>query len=104
MKIDGTVIEDSRHYQKPMKITLGHKLECWEQCLQTMRIGEVAKFTIGKEVCVYPTVAKQIGDYYKSQMPNQKHSQHGDNDHTHSRHCCGFMAMEQGLGYSGLDS
>lgn len=49
---DGTEIDNSRKYSKPMEITLGHqfKLECWENCLKTMRLGEVAKFSVDKEV------------------------------------------------------
>ena len=35
-----------------MEITLGHKfkLECWETCLKTMRLGEIAKFSVDQEV------------------------------------------------------
>jgi hypothetical protein len=35
-----------------MEITLGHKfkLDCWETCLKTMRLGEIAKFSVDKEV------------------------------------------------------
>lgn len=49
---DGTVIDDSRKYHKPMEISLGHqfKLDCWETCLKTMRLGEIAKFSVDKEV------------------------------------------------------
>ena len=48
---DGTVIDDSRKYNKPMEISLGHKfkLDCWESCLKTMRVGEIAKFAVDKE-------------------------------------------------------
>ncbi|CAF1221555.1 unnamed protein product [Rotaria sp. Silwood1] len=98
---DGTVIDDSRKYKKPMEITLGHKfkLDCWETCLKTMRLGEIAKFSVDKELIgVYPAVAKQIRDYYKNQMKEHKHD---DNHENH--HCCGFMALEQGLGHQDLD-
>ncbi len=46
------MIDDSRKYNKPMEITLGHqfKLECWETCLKTMRLGEIAKYSVDKEV------------------------------------------------------
>jgi hypothetical protein len=49
---DGTVIDNSRKYNKPMEITLGHqfKLDCWESCLKTMRLNEIAKFSVDKEV------------------------------------------------------
>lgn len=47
---------------------------------------------------MYPTVAKQIRDYYRNQMKENKHS----DDHEH-HHCCGFMALEQGLGHEDLD-
>ncbi len=35
-----------------MEITLGHKfkLDCWETCLKTMRLGEIAKFSVDQEV------------------------------------------------------
>ncbi|CAF0738921.1 unnamed protein product [Didymodactylos carnosus] len=100
---DGTVIDDSKQHKKPLELTLGHKfkLECWEQCLKTMRLGEVAKFSIEKHLLGnYATVAKQIRDYYKNQTsPNNHHHDEGANHH----HCCGFMALEQGLGYKDLD-
>jgi FKBP-type peptidyl-prolyl cis-trans isomerase len=46
------VIDNSRKYNKPMEITLGHKfkLDCWETCLKTMRLGEIAKFSIDADV------------------------------------------------------
>lgn len=49
---DGTVIDNSRKFNKPMEITLGHKfkIECWESCLKTMRLGEIAKFSVDKDV------------------------------------------------------
>ncbi|CAF1049444.1 unnamed protein product [Adineta steineri] len=100
---DGTVIDDSRKYNKPMEITLGHKfkLDCWESCLKTMRLGEIAKFSVDKDlISVYPAVSKQIRDYYKNQMKPHKHGD--DDDHEH-HHCCGFMALEQGLGHEDLD-
>ena len=31
-----------------------------------------------------------------------KETKHGDDDHEH-HHCCGFMALEQGLGHEDLD-
>jgi len=31
-----------------------------------------------------------------------KQHKHGDDDHEH-HHCCGFMALEQGLGHEDLD-
>jgi len=38
-----------------MEITLGHKfkLDCWETCLKTMRLGEIAKFSVDKDVRSY---------------------------------------------------
>ncbi|CAF3302538.1 unnamed protein product [Rotaria socialis] len=98
---DGTVIDDTRKYKKPMEITLGHqfKIECWETCLKTMRLGEIAKFSVDKDLIgVYPAVAKQIRDYYKNQMKEHKHDEEHEN-----HHCCGFMALEQGLGHEDLD-
>jgi AH receptor-interacting protein len=51
-----------------------------------------------KLITVYPAVSKQIRDYYKNQTKQHKH----DDDHE-NHHCCGFMALEQGLGHEDLD-
>jgi len=41
-----------------MEITLGHKfkLDCWETCLKTMRLGEIAKFSVDKDVRLYKSL------------------------------------------------
>ncbi len=56
------------------------------------------KVRLLKLLVVYPAVAKQIRDYYRNQMKEHKH----DDDHE-QHHCCGFMALEQGLGHQDLD-
>eukprot|EP00058_Branchiostoma_floridae_P026536 XP_002612027.1 hypothetical protein BRAFLDRAFT_59716 [Branchiostoma floridae] len=53
-----TVLDDSRSQEKPMELIFGKKfkLEIWEKCLMSMRVGEVAEF-----VCE-PRVEKK-GEY-----------------------------------------
>ena len=47
-KIDGTILDDSRKWDKPMELLIGKKfkLEAWEMCLKTMRLQEVASFVV----------------------------------------------------------
>lgn len=91
---DGTVIDDSRHHDKPLEIIIGKKfkLEIWEICLKTMASGEIASFKVDKSLCGnYPSVAKSLRDIA-----------HGTHEH---KHVCGMMSMKDqgGLGYSDLD-
>lgn len=50
-----TVIDDSKKYKKPMELIMGKKfkLEIWENCLKTMKVGEVSSFTVDKSVSHY---------------------------------------------------
>jgi AH receptor-interacting protein len=60
---DGTILDDSRKWEKPMELIIGKKfkLEAWEMCLQTMRMGELASFVVKRSyACDYPTVAKTL--------------------------------------------
>ena len=54
MKTDDerTVLDDSRHSDKPMELIFGKKfkLEVWEKLLKTMKVKEVAEFTCEMKV------------------------------------------------------
>ncbi len=99
---DGTLLDDSRKWDKPMELILGKKfkLEAWETCLKTMRPGEVASFVVKRSLaCDYPTVAKTLRDSF-GHLGKKK-----DPDKIHKGHMCGMMAMqmEGGLGYPDLN-
>ncbi|XP_067119152.1 AH receptor-interacting protein-like [Centruroides vittatus] len=93
-KPDGTVIDDSKCLKKPMELIFGKqfKMPIWEECLKSMRIGEIAQFDIEKNfVDAYPLVSKsyrQFAGVWK-----------GDT----GSHCCGFTGMKEGLGHPDLD-
>lgn len=55
-------------------------------------------FILIQLVSVYPAVSKQLRDYYRKEMEPHKHDDGHEN-----HHCCGFMALEQGLGHEDLD-
>ena len=66
-KIDGTLLDDSRKWDKPMELLIGKKfkLEAWEMCLKTMRLQEVSSFVVKRVyACEYPTVAKTLRDTF----------------------------------------
>lgn len=93
-KQDGTVIDDSKKVNRPMELIFGKqfKMPIWEECLKSMKIGEIAQFDIKKNfVDAYPLVSKS----YRQFAGLTK----GDN----SSHCCGFMGMKEGLGHADLD-
>ena len=50
----GVTLDDSRKWDKgsPMELVTGKKfkLEVWETCLSTMKVGEVALFKVKKQV------------------------------------------------------
>lgn len=99
---DGTLLDDSRKWDKPMELIIGKKfkLESWEMCLTTMRIGEVSSFVVKRAyACDYPTVAKTLRDTF-GHLGKKK-----DPDKIHKGHMCGMMAMQMdgGLGYSDLN-
>ncbi|XP_061198185.1 AH receptor-interacting protein-like [Saccostrea echinata] len=94
---ENTVLDDSHKYNKPMEIILGKKfkLEVWETCLRTMRLNEVACFTVEKShTSVYPVVSKTLREYYGEKKA------HSHND---SGHCCGMMMAEHGVGFDDLN-
>ncbi|KAI8491807.1 Aryl-hydrocarbon-interacting protein-like 1 [Branchiostoma belcheri] len=87
-----TVLDDSRTQEKPMELIFGKKfkLEIWEKCLMSMRVGEVAEFICEPKVVVqYPVVAKSLRDIRQGKQDRP-------------RHCCG-MASDNSLGYPDLD-
>ncbi|XP_064612175.1 AH receptor-interacting protein-like isoform X2 [Liolophura sinensis] len=99
---DKTVLDDSRRHDKPMELIFGKqfKLSVWETCLKSMKVKEVAEFTVeSKHVDSYPVVAKSLRDIYK------KHDHNHSHDEEKSHHCCGMMSMaEKGMGYEDLDN
>lgn len=120
--ISDEILDDSRQlwphgYGQAMEIIYGKKfkLPIWEKCLETMRVDEIAEFTLEpKEIVDYPFVSKQLRDLAKGRA---KH--HGRHGHDHSQlhehddeeggsgpcafSCMGMMA-QKGLGYEVLDS
>ncbi|KAK3084968.1 hypothetical protein FSP39_022158 [Pinctada imbricata] len=100
---DKTVLDDSRNHTKPMELILGKKfkLEVWEECISTMRVGEISSFTCDtKHVTSYPVVSKSLREIFG------KKSEHSHNhaSHTEGHHCCGMMSFaEQGVGHDDLN-
>ena len=99
---NGTILDDSRKWEKPMELIIGKKfkLEAWEMCIKTMKSEEVASFLVKRVyACEYPTVAKTLRDTF-GHMGKKK-----DPEKIHKGHMCGMMAiqMEGGLGYEDLN-
>ena len=61
MNEEKTVLDDSRHIEKPMELIFGKKfkLEVWETLLKTMRVKEVAEFTCERKVKL-----QSVASYY----------------------------------------
>uniref|UniRef100_T1J6F3 peptidylprolyl isomerase n=1 Tax=Strigamia maritima TaxID=126957 RepID=T1J6F3_STRMM len=93
-----TILDDSRQLGKPMEIFIGKKfkMEAWEQCVKTMRIGEVARFSVAKSlVATYPWVSNVI----RKALGNQKDTPQP------TSHCCGgMMAFQNENNSSSIDS
>ncbi|XP_006812772.1 AH receptor-interacting protein-like [Saccoglossus kowalevskii] len=91
-----TVLDDSKKYGKPMELIIGKqfKLEVWEKCIKTMRLNEVAQYTVDKSLIgVYPVVAKSLREFASG----------GKIEHE-KKHCCGLAQFQNsGLGHSDLD-
>ncbi|XP_055939692.1 AH receptor-interacting protein-like [Argiope bruennichi] len=86
-------IDDSKKIDHPMEIILGKqfKMPIWEKCLETMNVGEVAKFTVPKNlVDSYPLVSKSYREFAGISKSTKGH-------------CCGMMAFTEGLGHADLD-
>jgi len=98
---EGTVLDDSKKFGKPMEIIIGKKFkfEVWEKCLKSMRVNEVAEFKASRNHCAsYPAVAKTLRDFYKG---DHDHDQH----HQATSCCAGAMLQSaKGLGYEDLNS
>ncbi|TRY70478.1 hypothetical protein TCAL_10314 [Tigriopus californicus] len=106
--LDGTVLDDSRDWPRPMELIIGKqfKLESWELCLQTMLVGEVASFTVQRQLtCNYPTVAKTLRDTFLPKRDKDGHLQATPKGGEQHQHMCGMMAMQMqgGLGYDDLN-
>lgn len=103
-KKDGTLLDDNKPSGESLELVYGKqfKLEVWEECLKTMKLHEVAKFSVDVDLLgVYPLVAKSLRDIAKGKVK----SGCSDHDHGETGHrCCGMQAMmEKGLGYPDLD-
>ncbi|XP_047991762.1 aryl-hydrocarbon-interacting protein-like 1 [Leguminivora glycinivorella] len=89
------LIDDSRKIGKkePMILVIGHKfkLEVWESIVKMMAVGEVASFTVKKElVFSYPFVSKTLREL--GQESSKK------------KHACTMTLHTEGIGYPDLDS
>lgn len=90
---DKTVLDDNRKECKPMELIIGKKfkMEVWETCLKSMRVGEVASFICDASLCIcYPMVAKTLREIKSGKAP------------VHS-HCCGMSIKHHGVGFADLD-
>ncbi|GFS94749.1 AH receptor-interacting protein [Nephila pilipes] len=87
-------VDDSKKIGRPMEIILGKqfKMPIWEKCLETMKLGEIAKFTVPKSlVDAYPLVSKSYREFAGMSKGNKQ------------GHCCGMMAFTEGVGHQDLD-
>ncbi|XP_055339763.1 AH receptor-interacting protein-like [Paramacrobiotus metropolitanus] len=105
IKPDGTILDDNNAQSDPLEMLFGKqfKLEVWEECLKTMRLHEIARFSVDRDLLSsYPLVAKSLRDIAKGKAPNSCGHDHGDGG---QHRCCGMQTlMEQGLGYPDLDA
>jgi len=69
------VIDDSRNFKKPFELLYGKsfKLSCWEECVKTMLVGEIARFSC-PAACVadYPTISRSLRDLYHGKSKQLK--------------------------------
>ncbi|CAN7942547.1 unnamed protein product [Ixodes pacificus] len=88
------VIDDSRKLSRPMELLIGKefKLPVWEQCLKSMKVGEVAQFRIHKSLLdSYTLVSQSYRSFAGAGAP-------------HRRRCCGMMTDEKySTGHADLD-
>lgn len=95
------VLDDSRKWDKPVEIIVGKKfkMEAWEMCLTTMRLKEVASFTVSPVYSApYPMVAKTLRDAFGKDKAADKNG--GKRRH---HHVCGMMAMQMEGGITGYE-
>ncbi|XP_063973879.1 AH receptor-interacting protein [Diachasmimorpha longicaudata] len=94
MKLDGTIIDDSKKMGRPMELVLGKKfkLEVWEAIVQKMTLNEVSKFRVDKSlVSSYPFVSKTLREVGKPKSEKT------------NTHCCGVTLQNEGIGYPDLN-
>jgi len=88
------LVDDSKKLGKPFELLIGKnfKLQCWESCVKTMQLNEVARFFCPKsQVFDYPLVSQNLRDI------------HSGKDQ-HKSHTCGFNALKlKSCGYPDLD-
>lgn len=88
------VIDDSRKLSRPMELLIGKefKLPVWEQCLKSMKVGEVAEFIIHKSLLdSYTLVSQSYRSFAGRGAP-------------HRRRCCGMTTDEKyTTGHADLD-
>eukprot|EP00088_Acartia_fossae_P069736 TRINITY_DN9187_c0_g1_i2.p1 TRINITY_DN9187_c0_g1~~TRINITY_DN9187_c0_g1_i2.p1 ORF type:complete len:328 (-),score=80.08 TRINITY_DN9187_c0_g1_i2:217-1200(-) len=97
MNEEGTLLDDSRSWKKPMELIFGKKfkMESWEMSLRTMRIGEVASFRTKKIYThSYPLVAKTFRETFGEHKGKHSHK---------STHVCGMAMAAGGLGHDDLN-
>lgn len=87
------VIDDSRNLHRPMELLIGKefKLPVWEQCIKSMKVKEVAQFTINK--CLL--------DSYT--LVSQSYRAFAGIGKPHKRRCCGMMEEKHTTGHADLD-
>uniref|UniRef100_A0A131XI97 Putative aryl-hydrocarbon receptor-interacting protein n=1 Tax=Hyalomma excavatum TaxID=257692 RepID=A0A131XI97_9ACAR len=87
------VIDDSRKLGRPMELLIGKefKLPIWEQCIKSMKVKEVAEFTINK--CLL--------DNYT--LVSQSYRAFAGVGKPHKRRCCGMMEEKFTTGHEDLD-
>jgi len=98
------IIDDSRNpfpngYGQKVELVLGHefKIPAWENCLKTMRIGEVSSFILDPgDLREFPFVSKQFRD-----ISGRNSGKLDDSSHQHNHRCA--AGMHAGMGYKELD-
>lgn len=87
------VVDDSRKLRRPMELLIGKefKLPIWEQCIKSMKVKEVAQFTINK--CLL--------DSYT--LVSQSYRAFAGVGKPHRRRCCGMMEEKHTTGHADLD-
>ena len=92
-----------------MELLLGKqfKMPVMEQFIKSMRVGEIAQFTVHKSlVAAYPFVSQAYRKYVTSVKKKQHSNLHQvseeDEQGQPAHHCCG-MNLKSGTGYPDLD-
>ncbi|XP_064481638.1 AH receptor-interacting protein-like [Ornithodoros turicata] len=80
----GVFIDNSKELNRPMELLIGKefKLPIWEQCIKSMKVGEVSEFTIHRSLLdSYPLVSQSYRSFAGVGKPPR-------------RRCCGLMAED----------